>query len=40
VTQKKIFSNLKEELQEAVKILDLQDLNKARDFLKKHLAME
>ncbi len=37
VIQKKIFNTLKEELKEAVKILDLQDLNKARDFLKENL---
>ena len=38
VIQKKIFNTLKEELKEAVKILDLQDLNKARDFLKENLT--
>ena len=38
VIQKKIFNTLKEELKEAVKILDLQDLNKARDFLKENLS--
>lgn len=38
IMQKKIFNNLEEELKEAVKILDLQDLNKARDFLKENLS--
>ena len=37
IIQKKIFNTLEEELKEAVKILDLQDLNKARDFLKENL---
>jgi len=37
IIQKKIFNTLEEELKEAVKILDLQDLNKARDFIKEHL---
>jgi spore coat polysaccharide biosynthesis protein SpsF len=37
IMQKKIFNTLEEELEEAVKILDLQDLNKARDFIKEHL---
>jgi hypothetical protein len=36
--QKKIFNTLEEELEEAVKILDLQDLNKARDFIREHLS--
>lgn len=35
IIQKKIFDTLEEELKEAVKILDLQDLKKARDFLEK-----
>jgi len=35
--QKKIFNTLEEELKEAVKILDLQDLNKARDFIREYL---
>ena len=35
--QKKIYNTLEEELKEALKILDLQDLNKARDFLKESL---
>ena len=30
--------SLEEELKEAIKILDLQDLNKARDFLKENLS--
>jgi len=38
IIQKKIFSTLEEELKEGVKILDLQDLNKARDFLKESLS--
>ncbi len=38
IIQKKIFNTLEEELEEAVKILDLQDLNKARDFLKENLT--
>jgi spore coat polysaccharide biosynthesis protein SpsF len=38
IIQKKIFDTLEEELKEAVKILDLQDLNKARDFLKENLS--
>jgi len=37
VTQKKIFDSLADELREAVKILDLQDLKRARDFIKKRL---
>ena len=37
IIQKKIFNTLEEELEEATKILDLQDLNKARDFLKENL---
>ena len=38
IMQKKIFNTLEEELKEAVKILDSQDLNKARDFLKENLS--
>ena len=38
IMQKKILNTLEEELKEAVKILDLQDLNKARDFTRKHLS--
>lgn len=37
IMQKKIFNTLEEELKEAVKILDSQDLNKARDFIREHL---
>ena len=37
VVQKKIFNTLEEELKEAIKVLNLQDLKKARDFLKKNL---
>ena len=33
ISQKKIFNTLEEELKEAIKILDLQDLKRARDFL-------
>jgi len=36
--QKKIFDTLKEELEEAIKILDLQDLKRARDFLREYLS--
>ncbi len=35
VVQKKIFSSLEEELSEAEKILDLQDLARARDYLRR-----
>jgi spore coat polysaccharide biosynthesis protein SpsF len=38
IIQKKIFNTLEGELKEAVKILDLQDLKKARDFLKENLS--
>lgn len=38
IMQKKIFNTLEEELKKAVKILDLQDLNKARDFLKENIS--
>ncbi|MBA7554427.1 hypothetical protein ES705_47047 [subsurface metagenome] len=38
IIQKKIFNTLKEELKEAVKILDLQDLKRAQDFLKGNLS--
>jgi len=38
IMQKRIFNTLEEELKEAVKLLDLQDLNKARDFLKENLS--
>jgi len=38
VIQKKIFDTLKGELEEAVKILDLQDLKRARNFLRKYLS--
>jgi len=37
IIQKKIFNTLEEELEEAVKILDSQDLKRARDFLKGNL---
>ncbi|GAF96489.1 unnamed protein product, partial [marine sediment metagenome] len=37
IMQKKIFNTLEEELEEALKILDLQDLNKARDFIREYL---
>lgn len=37
VMQKKIFNTLEEELEEAVKILDFQDLNKARNFIREYL---
>ena len=38
IIQKKIFNTLEEELEEAVKILDLQDLNKTRDFIREYLS--
>lgn len=38
IMQKKIFSTLEEELKEAIKILDLQDLRRIRDFLKERLT--
>ena len=38
IIQKKIFNTLEEELEEATKILDLQSLNKAKDFIKEHLS--
>lgn len=38
VVQKKIFHALEEELKEAVKILDFQDLKRARDFLGEYLS--
>ena len=37
IKQKKVFSNLKEELEEAIEILDLQDLKKSRDIIKQSL---
>lgn len=38
VVQKKIFDTLKEELREAASILDMQDLKRARDFIKNYLS--
>ena len=38
IIQKKIFNTLEEELEEAKKILDLQDLKKARDFIGEYLS--
>jgi len=38
IIQKKIFNTLEEEIKEAINILDLQDLNKAKDFIKEHLS--
>ncbi|MCD6238898.1 MAG: glycosyltransferase family protein [Thermotogae bacterium] len=38
VVQKKILNTLEEEIKEAIKILDLQDLKRARDFLQKSLV--
>ncbi len=35
VIQKKIFNSLKEEIKEAIKILDLQDLKRAKKYLEK-----
>ena len=37
VVQKKILNTLEEEIKEAIKILDLQDLKRAKDFLQKSL---
>jgi len=37
VVQKKILDSLGEEIKEAIKILDLQDLKRARDFLQRNL---
>jgi len=37
VVQKKILDTLEEEIKEAIKILDLQDLKRARDFLQRNL---
>ena len=37
VVQKKILNTLEEEIKEAIKILDLQDLKRARDFLQRNL---
>ena len=37
VTQKKIFGTLEEELQEAVKLLDLQDLRRAGDLVRERI---
>jgi spore coat polysaccharide biosynthesis protein SpsF len=38
IIQKRIFNTLEEELEEAKKILDLHDLNKARDFIGEYLS--
>jgi len=38
IMQKKIFNTLEEELEEAKKILGLQDLNRARDFVGEYLS--
>jgi spore coat polysaccharide biosynthesis protein SpsF len=38
IIQKKIFNTLEEELEEAMKISDLQNLNKARNFIKEYLS--
>jgi spore coat polysaccharide biosynthesis protein SpsF len=37
VVQKKVFDNLQQELKEAIKLLDLQELKRASDLLSKHL---
>ncbi|MFX1535457.1 MAG: acylneuraminate cytidylyltransferase, partial [Promethearchaeota archaeon] len=34
VVQKKKFNSLEEEIEEAIRVLSLQDLNKAKDYLK------
>jgi len=36
VVQKKVIGTLEEEIEEAIELLDMQDLKKAKDFLKKH----
>ncbi len=38
IIQKKIFNTLEEELEEEKKILNLQDLKRARDFIGEHLS--
>lgn len=38
VVQKRIFDTSNEELEEAIKILDLQNLRRARDFLREYLS--
>ncbi|MDA8326252.1 MAG: glycosyltransferase family protein, partial [Nitrospiraceae bacterium] len=38
VVQKKIFNSLEEELEEAAKFLDLQDLKRARDFVRERIV--
>jgi len=38
IIQKKIFNTLEEELEEAKRILDLQDLKRARDFIGEYLS--
>jgi len=38
IIQKKIFNTLEEELEEAKKILDLQDLKRAREFIGEYLS--
>lgn len=40
VIQKKICNALEDELKEAISILDMQDLKKARDFINSHLSKE
>jgi spore coat polysaccharide biosynthesis protein SpsF len=37
IVQKKIFKNIKDEIKEAVSILDMQDLKRARDILAKRI---
>jgi len=38
IAQKKIFDNLEDEVKEAIKVLDLQDLKRARDFISELLT--
>ncbi len=38
IVQKKIFNSLEEELREAESLLDLQDLKRARDFVRERIA--
>ena len=38
IVQKKVFNTLSEELEEAVKLCERQDLDKAKDFIKNHFG--
>jgi len=37
VVQKRVFDSLEDELREAVRVLDLQELNRARELIEKHI---